>query len=101
MGAHTYILKRKYGRSYFGSGGAWGEVRTCPNCRVTGTVDNGFVRSPRAVEVIDPSRPAVFVAEGGDDIGDGRRWCEAARWDPSSGSWVTISLAEAKSMLPA
>ena len=94
----TAISLRKgtiYGDSYFGSGGAWGQVVCSANCRAVGTRDNGFVSGPDAVEVLDPSLPARFYARGGDDIGEGRSWGEAWEFSPAKG-WVPAVLADSK-----
>lgn len=83
-----YYLRRIYGHSYFGSGGAYGRVACCGNCRTGGIVNNGFVCSPEYVEVIDPLLPAEFSARGGDCIGeDGREWSEEATYVVGQG-WV-------------
>lgn len=86
----TIKLSHIYGGSYFGSGGAYGAVNCCRNCRPVGRQDNGFVAGATKVEVIDPTRPARFYARGGDMIGDGRDWSESAEWDPKKG-WTPSS----------
>jgi hypothetical protein len=83
-----YHLRRMYGRSYFGSGSAYGRVKCDSNCRTGGVRDNGFVRSCEFVEVINPLLPAKFFARGGDSIGeDGREWSEEATYVVGQG-WV-------------
>lgn len=83
---HEYALRHIYGASYFGSGGAYGRVRCDANCRTEGWRDNGFVSGPERVVVIDPTKPARFIASGGDCIGrEGREWSEAAEWRPGVG----------------
>ena len=76
-----YYLRRIYGHSYFGSGGAYGHVACCGNCRAGGVQDNGFIRSSEYIEVVNPLLPAKFSARGGDSIGeDGREWSEEATY---------------------
>lgn len=88
----VYELAHVYGDSYFGSGCAWGNVDFSANCRLSAeVVDTGFLRGPKAIEVVDPTKPARFAARGGDYIGDDeRRWGEAAEWDPSAGRWAPV-----------
>ena len=90
-----YFFSHIYGRSYFGSGGGYGSVKTLENCRVGGELDNGFVYGPEYVEPIDPSLPAKVSASGGDCIGQGRKWSETAVWSPEDREWFPVSdLAE-------
>jgi len=88
----TKKLEYPYGRSYFGSGGAWGKIKTCDNCQPTGEHDNGFIRTATGVQVINQNHPAHFTATGGDAIGDATRtWTEKGFWRPgkvSGGKWV-------------
>lgn len=75
-----------YGRSYFGSGGAYGAVR-CVNAEVSATGDSGFIEGPTECHVVDRSQPATVCASGGDCIDDGRTWGETWSWSPESQSW--------------
>jgi hypothetical protein len=86
-------LGHPYGDSYFGSGGGWGYVRGA-GVKLEGTRDNGFMAGPAFVVVLDPTQPAVFVALGGDCIGEGRSWSEGGRWDPTTHRWEPLSAAE-------
>lgn len=81
-------LKRIYGNSHFGSGGAYGSVK-CENCEEYGCKDNGFVCGPEGVRVIDANKSAYVSAKGGDMIGDGREWKEKYEYTPGVG-WVEI-----------
>lgn len=85
---HTTVrLTHIYGRSYFGSGGAWGGVDG-ENVAYEYD-DNGFVYGVRKVRPADPNKPAWFHAEGGDFVGGIRRWKESGRYTPASGWEVT------------
>ncbi len=77
-------LRKMYGSSYFGSGGAYGKV-VLVNAKVTSQKDNGFIRGPDEIEVVDPELPASVVAKGGDCIGEGRTWGETYDWTPGVG----------------
>jgi hypothetical protein len=81
-------LRHIYGRSYFGSGGAYGRVCCDGNCEPVGTKDNGFVSGPAAVRVKDWRKPAHFTASGGDAIGSGREWTESGWWNPATREWL-------------
>jgi hypothetical protein len=81
----NYYFRHIYGKSYFGSGAAYGGVEIANNCRPVGRQDNGFVAGPAGVEVIDPTRPAHVLAIGGDAVGGGREWREEAWYTPASG----------------
>jgi hypothetical protein len=81
----NYYFRHIYGKSYFGSGAAYGGVEIANNCRPVGRQDNGFVAGPEGVEVIDPSKPAHVVAVGGDAVGGGREWREEAWFLPGLG----------------
>lgn len=79
-------LKHIYGPSYFGSGGGYGRAAGL-NAVVLEHGDNGFMAGPSTFQVVDRSLPAEVWAQGGDSIGEGRRWREAYRWDPTTESW--------------
>lgn len=81
------LIHGPYGRSYFGSGFAYGSVRL-RNAEVSATADNGFVSGPSAVRVLDRAQVAIVTASGGDAIGEGRRWSEVHVWDPSTQTWA-------------
>jgi len=90
--AGRYRLRNPYGRSYFGSGGAYGSVKCGDNCRTAGRGDDGFIAFPTEVLVVDRSLPASFSAKGGDCIGrDGREWGEAANWSPAEQRWCPVA----------
>jgi hypothetical protein len=93
------VLRNMYGRSYFGSGCAFGRVRLL-GARLEGEKDNGFIRGPAAVVVLDPSKPAAFLAKGSDAIGEGRSWSEAGVWSPMLQEWLLCTEERLWQLLP-
>lgn len=77
-------LKHLYGKAYVGSAASFGRVEL-KNAKVVDYNDNGFIRGPGLIQVIDPNQPASIVAKGGDVINDVRHWGEHYIYTPGHG----------------
>lgn len=82
-------LRKQYGRSHFGSGGA--------SFKVVGTrglvpehFSNRFISGVAGLTVTDADKPARVVARGGDLLDGGRRWAECWEYSPNEGWRIVL-----------